>query len=180
MLEDLRLVTWAKRGDRRALRRIYEKYGESLLTTAAVLVGDMATAEDILHNVFVSFAEGISDFELTGSLKSYLAKCVTNSARDKLRSKEREKALLGLIEPNHSVSPSPYEVLVDNEESKRLINALNLLAPEQREVIVLHLRGGMRFTEISRLQQVSVNTVKGRYRYGVEKLKSILNGQVEE
>lgn len=178
MLEDLRLVAWAKRGDRRALRRIYEQYGDSLLTTAVLLVGDMAAAEDILHDVFVSFAEGIADFELTGSLKGYLAKCVANRARNVLQASARQKALLGAIET--SAAPGPEELIAADEEAKRLRCALNELPSEQREVIVLHLRGDMKFSEISRLQGVSVNTVKGRYRYGLEKMRSILNGQVEK
>jgi len=176
MLEDLRLVTWAKRGDSRALRRIYEKYGDSLLTTAAALVGDMAAAEDILHDVFVSFAEGISDFELTGSLKGYLAKCVANRARNVLHASARQKVLLGAIET--SGARRPEEVIAADEEAKRLASALNELPAEQREVIVLHLRGELTMRDIGRLQDVSVNTVKGRYRYGLEKLRSILNGQV--
>lgn len=178
MLEDLRLVAWAKRGDSRALRRIYEKYGDSLLTTAAVLMGDMAAAEDILHDVFVSFAEGISDFELTGSLKGYLAKCVANRARNVLQASARQKVLLGAIET--SGAHGPEEVIAADEEAKRLANALNELPAEQREVIVLHLRGELTMRDIGRLQGVSVNTVKGRYRYGLEKLRSILNGQVEK
>lgn len=180
MLEDMRLVMRAKRGEGQALRRIYEKYGPNLLTTAAALVGDMAAAEDILHDVFVSFAEGISDFELTGSLKGYLARCVANCAKDARRARKREGALLGTIKPNPSGPPTPEDALAADEESRLLTNALNNLAPEQRDVIVLHLRGEMKLSEIGDLQGVSVNTVKSRYRYGLEKLRSILNGQVEK
>jgi DNA-directed RNA polymerase specialized sigma24 family protein len=37
----------------------------------------------------------------------------------------------------------------------------------------------MTFRRIATLQSASVNTVKGRYRYGIEKLRSLLNGKVE-
>jgi RNA polymerase sigma-70 factor (ECF subfamily) len=180
MLEDMRLVMRAKRSDGRALRRIYEKYGRDLLTTAAALTGDMAEAEDILHDVFLSFAEGISDFELTGSLKGYLTKCVANCARDVRRARQRQRALLGAIKPAPSGPPGPEEIFAADEESRQLTNALNELSPKQREVIVLHLRGRMKLSQIGDLQGVSVNTVKGRYRYGLEKLRSILNGQVRK
>ena len=136
--------------------------------------------EDILHDVFVSFAEGISDFELTGSLKGYLARCVANCAKDARRARKREGALLGTIKTNPSGPPTPEDALAADEESRLLTNALNNLAPEQRDVIVLHLRGEMKLSEIGDLQGVSVNTVKSRYRYGLEKLRSILNGQVEK
>jgi RNA polymerase sigma-70 factor (ECF subfamily) len=180
MLEDIRLVMRAKRGDSQALRRIYEKYGDSLLTTAAMLMRDMAAAEDILHDVFVSFAEGISDFELTGSLKGYLARCVANSAKDALRARKRAKAVIGSIKTNPSTSRRPEDAIAADEESRLLNNALNKLASQQRQVIILHLRGEMKLSEIADLQGVSVNTVKSRYRYGLEKLRYILNGLVEK
>jgi RNA polymerase sigma-70 factor (ECF subfamily) len=49
---------------------------------------------------------------------------------------------------------------------------------EQREAVVLRLRGGMRFQAIARMQGVSTNTVQGRYRYGLDKLKTILDGKL--
>ena len=180
MLEDMRLIMRAKHSDGRALRRIYEKYGPNLLTTAVALTGDMAAAEDILHDVFLAFAEGIKDFELTGTLKGYLTKCVANSARDTRRARQRERVLLGAIGPDLSQPPRPDEIFAADEESRRLANALNELSPEQREVIVLHLRGRMKLSQIGDLQGVSVNTVKGRYRYGLEKLRSIMNSQVRK
>ena len=51
---------------------------------------------------------------------------------------------------------------------------------EQREVVILHLRAGMKFRQIAKLQDISINTIKGRYRYGLDKLRSILNGEVEK
>ncbi|MHC4692661.1 MAG: sigma factor-like helix-turn-helix DNA-binding protein, partial [Planctomycetota bacterium] len=49
---------------------------------------------------------------------------------------------------------------------------------EQREVIILHLQGGMMFSHIARLQGISVNTIRSRYRYGLDKLRSLLNSEV--
>ncbi|MHC4759215.1 MAG: sigma factor-like helix-turn-helix DNA-binding protein [Planctomycetota bacterium] len=51
---------------------------------------------------------------------------------------------------------------------------------EQREAVILHLRAKMKFRQIAKLQNVSTSTVQGRYRYGLEKLRSILNGEVEK
>ena len=47
-----------------------------------------------------------------------------------------------------------------------------------REVVVLRLCSGMRFQAIARMQGVSINTVQGRYRYGLDKLKTLLNGKL--
>jgi RNA polymerase sigma-70 factor (ECF subfamily) len=134
----------------------------------------------VLHDVFLSFARDISCFELTGSLKGYLAKCIANCARDNLREAKREKQVLDAIKPGDWDSGSADEKFEADEESRRLANALNRLPAEQREVILLHLIGEMGFSEMSRLQGISVNTIKGRYRYGLEKLRSILNGEMRK
>jgi RNA polymerase sigma-70 factor (ECF subfamily) len=56
--------------------------------------------------------------------------------------------------------------------------ALNQLPFEQREVIVLHLKGGIKFREIALMQEVSIDTIKSRYRYGLKKLRSMLDDEM--
>lgn len=38
----------------------------------------------------------------------------------------------------------------------------------------------MKFKEIAKLQNVSINTVQGRYRYGLTKLRTILDGEFKD
>ncbi len=180
MLEDRQLVKNLKRGDVDALRRIYQKYGDSLLTLAKILLRDVETAEDILHDVFVSFVEGIGEFKLTGSLRAYLAKCVTNRVIDGFRAKSQKNISLNTFEPACSGSPGPEQIVAADEQARRINLALGQLPFEQREVILLHLHGGMKFKEISRLRGISINTIQGRYRYGIEKLRSILHNEVKK
>ena len=58
--------------------------------------------------------------------------------------------------------------------------ALQELPYEQREVICLRMEMDMTFRQIAMRQSTSVNTVKGRYRYGMTKLRSLLNSEVEK
>src|SRR4030042_5867782 len=90
MLEDKLLVLKCRRGSREAMSRIYEKHKDYLLTLAKGLLGQQAEAEDVVHDVFVSFARSVRHFRLTGSLRGYLATCVGNLARDKIRKKIRQ------------------------------------------------------------------------------------------
>ena len=43
----------------------------------------------------------------------------------------------------------------------------------------MRVRGGLTFKAIAGHQGVSINTVQGRYHYGLEKLRSIMNGEVK-
>jgi len=67
IVEDKLLIWRFKRGSRNALQRIYEKYVVCLVTLAAALLNDVSTAEDIAHDVFVSFAQSAERLRLEGS-----------------------------------------------------------------------------------------------------------------
>jgi RNA polymerase sigma-70 factor (ECF subfamily) len=71
-------------------------------------------------------------------------------------------------------------MVIFTEQAGRLSQAVAQLPEEQREVVLLRLTAGLRFREIAELQQASLNTVQGRYRYGLDKLRSTLNGEVDE
>lgn len=180
MVED-ELLKWKfKHGSQDALRRIYEKYLNYLLTLAMALSNDAGTAQDVVHDVFVSFAQSASSFKLRGNLKAYLAICVINRARDQIRSRQRKHASLSQSGLAVTDSNNPEELVIGSEEALLINRAVAQLPQDQREAIVLHLKGEMKFREIAKLQDVSVNTVLGRYRYGLRKLRSILNGEVDK
>ena len=71
----------------------------------------------------------------------------------------------------------PVESLVCNEQLQRLTSALDQLPFEQREVLMLHMYAGLPLRAIARTNGHSANTVMSRYRYGMGKLRSLLNGE---
>ena len=85
MLEDKLLIWKLKHGNKDALRLLYEKYKDSLRTIAGSMLHDTQAGEDVLHDVFVAFAENIRGLHIRTSLKNYLTACVVNRARDEFR-----------------------------------------------------------------------------------------------
>jgi RNA polymerase sigma-70 factor (ECF subfamily) len=180
MIED-ELLKWRfKCGSREALSRIYEKYLNSMLTLAMALLNDTEAAQDVVHDVFISFAKSAESFKLRGSLKSYLGTCVVNRARDRIRTKQRQSIRPDKIDLRGLEENKPDQSVICSEESRRLNHAIAQLPSQQREVIILRLKGEMKFREIARLQGVSISTIQGRYRYGLDKLRSLLDGEVEK
>ncbi len=177
MLEDKLLIWKFKCGSNEALCRIYRKYSDYLLALAAALLEDVNAAEDVLHDVFCRFIESREKLKLAGSLKSYLSTCVVNLARDKLRARKLQPCELGEEAAMALDTNKPEHYAIFREEARSLNYAIAQLAYEQQEVIMLHLRGGMKFREIAGLQGISINTVKSRYRYGLEKLWATLSDE---
>jgi len=179
MLEDKLLVLKCRRGDKDAMCRVYDKYKDFLLTLAKGLVGERAEAEDIVHDAFVAFARLARGFRLTGSLKGYLATSVVNAARDRIRARARwariqDRANLAIAAPE-----DPQQGAAEAEELMRLRQALCQIPYEQREAVLLHVKGGMKFREMAKMQGVSVSAIHARYRYGLDKLRSLLNSEVK-
>ena len=181
MLEDKLLLWRFKCGSRDAFRAIYEKYAADLLTLAANLLYDSSAAEDIVQDVFISFVKSVDRFRLRGSLKGYLSTCVANRARDHIRQKKRRPSVaVNEAAQMTSDEKSPVQLVICAEELQKLKQAINDLPYEQREVVVLRVHGGMRFRQIAKLQDVSVKTALSRYRYGLDKLRSMLNHEVQK
>ena len=180
MIEDKLLIWKFKHGSSDALRRIYEKYEDYMLTSAVSLLNDISSAEDVVHDVFVSFSQSADKIRLDGNLKGYLTACVVNLARDKIRARQRHRLALDKMNPVRSDPERPSISMIGYEEVQRLGRAMSQLPIEQREVIVLHLRGGMTFRAIAKSQGVSINTARSRYRYGLDKLRSLLDSEVEK
>lgn len=178
IVEDRLLIWRFKRGSRNALQRIYEKYVIYLVTLAAALLNDASTAEDIAHDVFVSFAQSAERLRLEGSLKAYLATCVVNRIRDRARAGKRQSSALDEALSVCSTANGPELSAVCSEQLQQLSLALAKLPYEQKEVVMLHLYGGMMFKQIAKSQHVSINTVQSRYRYALDKLRSSLNGEM--
>jgi RNA polymerase sigma-70 factor (ECF subfamily) len=180
-MEDNLLVLKCKRGSRDALERIYHKYKTDLLILAIALLNEKSAAEDLVHDVFVTFVQSLENFGLTGSLKGYLLTCVANRARNTNKAKQRQQNVVSNpAVPDCSCTNGPSQSIICNEELQQLSDAMAQLPYEQRETIMLHFQAGMTFKNIAASLGTSINTAKSRYRYGLDKLRSILDDEVKK
>ena len=180
MLEDKLLIWRLKRGHEPALVRVYMKYRSLLLKLACGLVRDTGTAEDLVQDVFVSLAESADRLRVNGSLKGYLIRSVLNRTRNFHRAKGlRQCRDAGTLERTATEEAGPERWVVHHDQLEHLHRALAQLPSEQREVVTLHLRAELTFREIARVQEASINTIQSRYRYGVEKLRALMNSECE-
>lgn len=176
MLEEKLLIWRFKHGSAEAFEQIYARHKNDLLKLAVVLVADVHTAEDTVHDVFVHVAQSRDKIRMNGNLRGMLAAAVVNrlrnDRRDRLRQRRRAEAKTGAAAIS-AERPEQWAVL--SEQLQSLRQAMAQLPYEQREAVALHLGLEMTFPEIARVQNVSVNTAQGRCRYGLRKLRSLLN-----
>jgi RNA polymerase sigma factor (sigma-70 family) len=119
--------------------------------------------------------------QTSGNLKKYLATCVANRIRNRKRDQQRHKA--SDIDDSDCVisdSKRPEQWAILSEELVLLSKAMAQIPYKQREVVGFYIQGGMTFSQIAKVRNVSINTVQGRYRYVMNKLRSILNSEGEK
>jgi RNA polymerase sigma-70 factor (ECF subfamily) len=177
MLEDEVLKLRFKLGSEAALQGIYEKYLDYMLSVAMAFLNDGHGAEDVVHDVFVSLARSADSFRLGGSLKHYLATCVANRCRDRLRAGKRQAARLGCAVTSRDPAGPPEATLICAEQARQVYEAMSKLPLEQREAVALRIKAGMNLKQIAKIQNASYVAVQARYRRGIEALRGILNGR---
>jgi RNA polymerase sigma-70 factor (ECF subfamily) len=148
--------------------RLYEDKAAQLLLYARALGLSLSEAEDVVHETFVALLalENIPD-----NPEHYAFRAVRNRAlnyrRSLWRRVAREVESLRWFEKGETETPQEYEAM----------RCLAKLPPEQREVIVLKIWSDYTFEQIADMLDISPNTVAGRYRYGLEKLRHCLKGK---
>ena len=148
---------------------------------AAGLLNNVGAAEDVVQDVFLALVRSAHQHKIRKDLKVYLTSCVANKARNFNRTKSaRNPVSLDEVGPAASNSKAPDQCVVCDEEFQHLYKAMAQLPYEQKEAVILHIQGRMKFREIAELQGTSIKTTLSRYRYGLDKLRSMLSSEVEK
>jgi RNA polymerase sigma-70 factor (ECF subfamily) len=144
---------------------LYEAKAAELVLYGRALGLSHGEAEDVLHDTFVALKQRAATPALP---EHYCLRAFRNRAlnyrRSLWRRLTREFESLRWFE--RSAGETPLE-----REAMRCLAALPV---DQREVIVLKIWHEHTFEEIADLLEISPNTVAGRYRYGLQKLKRTL------
>ena len=144
---------------------LYQKHGASLAAYACAYGLDHASAEDVVHQLFLKIL-GEKVFVPQSPL-AYLYRATRNSSLNLRRDRQRETELhdtdVWFIHPGGS-----------HDEVLTLQKALQELPEEQRETVFLKVWSGMTLAEIAELTETPLNTVASRYRYALRKLRGRL------
>ncbi len=145
------LLAAAKAGDGRAFAAIYDAYAARLYRYLLLRVGEPADAEDLLQRVFVKVIEALPRYEDRGlPFGAWLFRIARNVAIDFARARPNDQALAdveGHTDDRHA--PADHAELMAD---RRLVReSLQLLTPEQRDVIVYRFFAGLSPREIGAL-----------------------------
>lgn len=166
MKEDLPdLVARARQGDRVAFSTLVEKHRRLAAGVAYGILGDVHLSADAVQDAFVKAWQGLDRLRDASRFPPWFLQIVRTSALDIVRRRSRlNRSEYPLLDSDQGEdgNPSPEAVLVSQERSVVIRNAIRSLPSEYREVILLKHAENRSYREIARLQRTTVKAVEAR------------------
>lgn len=151
------------------LERAMQQYGKATYNFAYRLTGNEADARDLTQDAFIRVFRAWRSFVPGTSFLSWVYRIVTNLHRDELR-RRKGRFQEELPEDNapqafggsRPLAVDPIEDYMAGQLSESLLRSLNLLSPEQHQVIVLADVEEYSYQEIADIMGCSIGTVRSR------------------
>ena len=175
-LEESELVRRAQRGDTRAYEEIVRRYQGIAFRTAYLLAGSAADAEEAAQDGFLKAHRALGRFRTREPFRPWLLQIVSNEARNRRRSAGRRERLFmrAAEEDSGGAAPSPETTVVESEQRARLLQALEALRPEDRDVIACRYLLDLSEEETAATLALPRGTVKSRLSRALERLRARL------
>ena len=168
-------------GDATAFDQLYSRHSRPLLQYIANSCGSQADAQELFQDVWMKVIKQRDKYDPAAPFKAWLFTIARNRIIDLFRANTRRATMnLGFDDPTPSVVTTVNKPLEPDEitrimQSKQLLmEALQLLTPEQRETVLLKHVAGFSIKEIAELQTENPETVKSRLRYAFARLRQTL------
>ena len=151
---------------------MYQAHYAMLVRTAALLVGDVATAEDVVQDCFIAMHRAWWRLRDTSKALPYLRRAVINRSRSVLRHRVVADPHLPLLAPP---PPSAEDNALAGMERASVPAALRALPPRQREVVVLRYYADLSEAQIAAAMRISKGAVKAHAARAKDALRALLS-----
>jgi RNA polymerase sigma-70 factor (ECF subfamily) len=167
------LVVRCQTGDPMAFAELVARYRPRLRYFVTKLLGPLHDSDDVLQEVWLDVFRGVAQLEKPGAITAWLYRlardrCFRILRRGRLRAESF--ALDELVDPGADLND------FRPEEAARVHAALDRLAPEHREVLVLRFLEEMSYDDVARVTSTPLGTVRSRIHYAKRALRRILEG----
>lgn len=153
-----------------------ERYEKPLVAYAARLLGSLEEAREVVQETFLRLWRA-DRAELAGREAPWLFRVCRNRAIDGLRKERRMKPTeQARIAARPDAGPGPAEIVEESQRRERVLEQLETLPDNQREVLVLKFQQGLSYRQISRVTGLSQSNVGYLIHQGILALREQLAG----
>lgn len=164
----LKLIDKFKNGDEKAFDEIVKLHYESIFNLLLRLVGNKLDADDLCQETFIRVYKYIKKFKGKSQFSTWLYRIAYNVANTFFRKQKIQQFFSYDINEDTLISNDPIE---DYEMNPILLKNINLLPKKQKSILVFRIVEGLKYKEISKIMNISINSAKVNYHYAIETLK---------
>ena len=174
-IEEQLLFNEIKNRNRKVFDTLFREYYPALTRFAERFTFDRTVSEDLVQSFFVSLWANATDLDIKVSLKHYCYQSVRNKCMNWLRDlRIQDKRRLLYIEAVSGQDDASE--WVDPEVLIKIRKSIDLLPPQMALIFKLKYLDGKRYKEISKLLNVSENTIKTQLSRARDKIRINLLG----
>jgi RNA polymerase sigma factor (sigma-70 family) len=156
---------------------LFERHHRALYRYFISMTRDPQTSEDLVQDVFFRILRYRATYDARQSFTAWMYQIAKNANVDRIRQRrgeviEIDELTMGSREPASS-DPDPEASAVREQDLKRVRQAMELLPPEKREILVFCRFQGMKYEEIAEVLGCGVGTVKVRVYRAMRALAQI-------
>jgi RNA polymerase sigma-70 factor (ECF subfamily) len=163
---DVELVQRVRQGDPAAFHELVDRYGDLLFKVACSLVNNATDAEDVVQETLAGALKAASGFRGEASVKTWLLRILFKQAARSRRTRWKWRLFPAAPEGDEWQPEVPGPALPDSTSkvAARLdvMQMLEALSPEHREVLVLRELQGLSYEEMAAVLKVPRGTVESR------------------
>jgi len=176
LTDDVQLIAACRRGEARAMERLYHQYKRRVFGMAHRIVG-ASDAEEVAQEVFVRVFRGLASFRGDSALSTWIYRLTVNASLTHLTKRGRRKEVGddGLTE-----LPAPPVAERDSALAARIEAALDQLPAGYRAILVLHDVEGLSHEECSAILECRVGTCKSQLHKARAKMRDLLGAGIAE
>ena len=171
------LIDGARSGDQASFEELVKVYQDLAVRTAYVIVGDHDEANDAAQDGFVKAFYALGSFRAGAPFRPWLLRIVANEAINRRRAAQRRSELrirISVADSRGAALSGPEETALIEEQSARLLRAVNQLRLEDRLVIAYRYWFELGEAEMAEALGVARGTVKSRLSRALGRLRAVL------
>ena len=175
----VQLLDGVARGDRHCFEQLYRRSRPALYAVARRVVGNPATAEEVLQEAYLTIWQKAHTYSRTyGIPVTWMSTLVRNKAIDRLRSQKRrhEAATVTLDDVEYGLVAEAEQDETQMLNGRAVHMGLQALRESHRVCILLAFHQGMTHAEVARMTNTPIGTVKSRIRKGLKQLRASIEG----
>jgi len=171
-------------GDRTAFEELYQRYAAAAYGLAVRVIGRGPLAQDVVHDSFLALWRAPESFDpARGTFRAFFLSLVHHRAVDMVRREERLRQRSLRVNPERDEDEDVAEDVVHEawlaDRRSKVLEALEQLSPEQRQVVELAYFRGYTQARIAQEIGIPLGTVKTRTLAAMRRLRTILMGGTE-